>query len=308
MGSAAAAAVGLPRRARAQSSPPLTTVHLGSSTGDDVTPVIYGMKSGIFAKYGLDLQIGRMVGAAAAAMIGGSFDISKSVITTLLDAHVKGLPITLVAAASINNPKAPYVGFLMKKDSPLQSGKDVNNQIVGVGQLGDISQVAMLKWVDDHGGDVKSIKFIDVPTTAAPPAVQQGRVYASESTQPSIQAAITTGGLKLGAILDGLGVGTVLTAWATTKDFSSKNPQVVRAFVRAYKEAATYTNAHHAETVAMMSEFSQVPADIVATMPRATAAPTLVAAQVQPMIEAAAKYGLLDRTFPAAEMIDPNAT
>jgi hypothetical protein len=41
-------------------------------------------------------------------------------------------------------------------------------------------------------------------------------------------------------------------------------------------------------------------------MPRATASPTLIASHIQPAIEASVKYGLLDHSFPAAEMIDAN--
>jgi NitT/TauT family transport system substrate-binding protein len=299
---AAALTAALPRPARAET---LTTLRLGTATGDDVTPIVYGLKAGIFAKYGLDLQLQRMVGATAAGMLGGSFELSKSVISTLLDAHVKNLPITLVAAASVTNLKAPYVGFLLKKDSPSANGKDFNNQVIGLGQLGDTTQVALLKWIDEHGGDYKSLKFIDVPTTAAPAAVDTGRVYASESTQPAIAAAMATGKMKLVPVMDVLGAGALITAWATTVEFSTKHPDLISAFAHAYKEAVTYTNVHHAETVDMMSTFSSVPAEIIATMPRATAAPTLTAAQIQPVIDASVKYGLLARSFPAVDMIDP---
>lgn len=299
------AAAFLPRRAGAQA---LTTLRLGTSSGDDVTPIIYGQKSGIFAKYGLDIQVNRMTGAAAAGLVGGSFDLGKAVITTLLEAHENELPLSVVAAASVLNPKATYVAFLLRKDSPIRTGKDFNDQFVGVGTLTDVGQVAMLKWVDEHGGDAKSIKFVEVPTTAGPAAVDQGRLAASESTYPVIAAALETGRLRIAPILDVLESGCVITAWATTKEFSTKHPDAIRAFARAWRESATYTNVHHGETVEMMSEFTGISAALIAKMPRATAGTTLAPAQIQPVIEAAVKYGTLKRAFPAAELIDPNAT
>ncbi len=305
---AGAALAAAPRLAGAQGAAPLTTLRLGTSSGDDVTPVIYGIKSGIFARAGLELQIDRMTGAAAAALLGGSFDLGKSVITNILQAHVKELPLTVVAAASVFNPKAAYLGLLVRADAPLQSGKDFNNQVVGVGQLGDVSQIAMMAWVDAHGGDARSVKFTEIPTTAAPAAVLAGRVAAAESTQPMIAAALVPGDLRLLTVLDAFGPGSLMTAWATTRDTSGKHPDAIRAFARAYREAAAYTNAHHAETVDMMAAFTGAPASVIASMPRATAAPSVSAAQIQPVIDAAVKYGLLERAFPAGELIDPVVT
>jgi ABC-type nitrate/sulfonate/bicarbonate transport system substrate-binding protein len=305
-GLGAAAAAALPRGARAQTAPALTTLRLGTAPGDDATPVVYGQKAGIFAKYGLDLQIGKITGPAAAALLGGTFDLGKSNITGLFQAHENGLALTLVAAASIENLRVPYVGFMMQKDSPIRTGKDFNNQLVGVAALQDIGWVALSKWVDEHGGDYKSIKFVEIPTGAAPVAVAQGRVVASESTYPAIGAGLDTGKLRLFTPFDTLGSGTVLTAWAATTDFSAKHPDLIRAFVRGWREAATYTNAHHSETVAVMAEFTGIEASIIAAMPRATAGPTVSAGQVQPLIDAAAKYGALKQSFPAADLLDPN--
>jgi len=305
-GAGAAAAAALPQRAAAQAVPGLTTLRLGTAGGDDATPIVYGKKAGIFAKYGLDLQINKVTGPAVAPLIGGSFDLGKSNFTSLLQAYENGIPLTMIAAASIENLRVPYVGFLLQKGAPMRTGKDFENQLVGLAALQDIGQVAMSKWVDENGGDYKSIKFVEVPTPAAPAAVEQGRVFAAESTQPAIAAGLATGKLELFRPFEGLGSGTVITAWVATRDFSTKHPELIRAFARAWREAAIYTNAHHSETVDVMAEFTGIEAPIIATMPRATAGPTLSAAQVQPVIDAAAKYGALKQSFSASDLLDPN--
>ena len=69
----------------------------------------------------------------------------------------------------------------------VQGGEDCA-QLVGLVALQDIGQVALMKWVDEHGGDYKTIKFVEIPTIAAPGAVEEGRVVASECTQPAIAA------------------------------------------------------------------------------------------------------------------------
>lgn len=57
----------------------------------------------------------------------------------------------------------------------------------------------------------------------------------------------------------------------------------------------------------MMSEFTGVPLAIIRTMTRAIAGPSLVPAQIQPIIEAAVRDGRIKQSFPARDLIDSNA-
>ena len=59
----------------------LKTVRVGVAEGDDATPTIYAAKTGIFAKYGLDVQVSAMNSGSAsiAALAGGAVDIAGSV-------------------------------------------------------------------------------------------------------------------------------------------------------------------------------------------------------------------------------------
>lgn len=307
MGTAAVtAAVGAPRRLRAQNTPPLTTIRLGTAGNDDATPIVYGQKAGIFAKYGLDVEINKNPGPAAAALVGGSYDFGKSAITSMLQAHENGLPLTVVAAASVENFRVPYAAFVMKSESPSQSGKDFEGKLIGLVVLKGFGEVAMRKFVDEHGGDQKLLTFIEVPTFSVVGSVDGGRVYASECTYPAIQVGLDTGRMKTAELYRELGNGTILTAWAVTRDYSTANPGIVRAFARAWREAATYTNAHHSATLQMMADFTNIPLDVISRIPRATAAPTFGPGQLQPMIDDCAKYGALKASFPAADIIDPN--
>jgi ABC-type nitrate/sulfonate/bicarbonate transport system substrate-binding protein len=112
--------------------------------------------------------------------------------------------------------------------------------------------------------------------------------------------------MKIAELYRELGSGSILTAWSVTRDYSAAHPDVVRAFARAWREASLYTNAHHGATVDMMADFTAIPADVIAKMPRATATPTMALSQLQTMIDDCAKYGALKASFPAADLIDPN--
>jgi ABC-type nitrate/sulfonate/bicarbonate transport system substrate-binding protein len=79
----------------------------------------------------------------------------------------------------------------------------------------------------------------------------------------------------------------------------------VKTFARVVAAAATYTNAHPAETVKLLADFTGVSADDIARMPRVRNGSSLTPELIQPVIDAAVKYGTTKATFPAADLIDP---
>ena len=66
---------------------------------------------------------------------------------------------------------------------------------------------------------------------------------------------------------------------------------------------AAFVNAHHADTVAMMAEFTGATHARYATVPRVTFATALNVADFQPVIKAAAKYQTIAKGFVASEFV-----
>jgi NitT/TauT family transport system substrate-binding protein len=287
----------------------LEVVRLGGVASDDMTPIVYGQKSGIFARAGLDVQLSRMPNGAsvAAGVLSASFDFGKATMSTLFEAHERGVPFTCVTPSIVYDAKLPYAAFIMAKDATFATGKDFNNQLIAVSGLGDIGSLGLRAWVEQHGGDPKSLRFVEVPLSAAAAAIEEHRVAAAETSQPAFGAAMEGGKVRALQALDAIAPTFLLAAWFTTAAFSAKHPDVVRAYCRAWADSATYTNAHRAETAAMMAEFTGVPLALVQRMTRAVAGITLVPAQIQPVIDAAVRYGVIKQGFPAREIIDANA-
>ena len=53
----------------------------------------------------------------------------------------------------------------------------------------------------------------------------------------------------------------------------------------------------------LLAEFLQISPDVIHKMTRGVFGITLNAADIQPVIDVAAKYGMIDRPFPAQELI-----
>jgi ABC-type nitrate/sulfonate/bicarbonate transport system substrate-binding protein len=128
---------------------------------------------------------------------------------------------------------------------------------------------------------------------------------AAEIATPVLTTAMDTGDFRIVPIYNAIAPLFMVSAWFTSRQFSTANPELVRTFARVVADSAAYVNAHHAETAAVVAEFTSVPMSQVQRMPRSVQGSRLDPALLQPAIDAAAKYGSLKASFPAQDLIDP---
>jgi NitT/TauT family transport system substrate-binding protein len=279
----------------------------GSAADDDATPFLYAQKAGLFARAGIEatIQPMRSGSAVASAVLGGTFQFGKSSVMSLINARGRGhAPVVIVAPAGIYESAAPVTGLLVKADGPIKTAADLNNQVVAVSALNDLYTITTKAWIDQHGGNSSSIQLTEIPISAVPEAVAAGRVAAGNLLEPDLTVAAEAHKTRvLGHPFDSLGRRFTFSAWFTTADYASKNKDVVEKFVAALRDAATYTNAHHAETAQALADFTKIDVAVIRRSTRSTGGTTLEASDVQHLIDMAVKYKALPTAFDAREML-----
>lgn len=290
----------------------LTTIRIASAPDEDILGALYGQQAGYFQKVGLtvDVQPANNGSAVAAAVVGGSIDIGKSSMISLLAAFQRGIPIVIIAPAANYNAAAPTIGMLVAKDSPIHDARDLNGKTLSVSSLNDQFQMANELWVDVNGGDSKTLKFVELPTSAAPDAVADGRVAASTIVMPNLARAVDSGKCRIvGRPFDAIGRLWTIAAYFTTRDYATKNRDLILRFRTALFQASAYVNAHPAETAQALATFTGTPLATVQHMTRTTLGTTMDAKLIEPLIAPAVKYGLLKQAFDPRTMIyDPGST
>jgi NitT/TauT family transport system substrate-binding protein len=286
--------------------PPIV-IRVGLVANDDAaTPLLYAQRAGLFAKAGIDLQLELQTSGAAvtAAVMSGTFDIGKSSIIPLISAHQHGLPVAIVAPASIWDGKSEFAALLVRSDEPVKTGKDLEGKLVGVQSLNDLNQIATQAWVAQHGGDPSTLKFVEFPMVAGAAALKGDRIDAAAFVEPVLADALTGGQLRaLPGAFGAIAPQYLFAAWFSSKSWVHDHPDAAREFAAILATAAQYTNAHHRETAAMVSKFTSIPLTEVEHMTRTPSGTKLDASLLQPVIDAAVKYKVLPAGFPASEMI-----
>lgn len=287
-------------------TPTQTTIRVASNASDDVTPLLYAKKTGMFAAAGLDVELTRMNSGAAvsAGVLGGSIDIGKSSVVTLIAAHARGLPIEIVAPGALWISTAPIAGLLVKKDGPVMSARDLVGKTVVVAALGDLNDISTRAWVDQNGGDSRAVHFLEVPGSAALAALVAGRVDGVNIGNPEFSTMLSSGQVRLlGHPDDAIAKRFLVSAYFASSTYVAQNATAVTNFARVLRAAASYTNTHPAETLPITAEFWGIEPAVLASMARDTIGLSVDPREIQPLIDTTVKYAEIGLTFDAREMI-----
>jgi NitT/TauT family transport system substrate-binding protein len=298
----ALATTAAPAPAAAQSLPVLRIAVLPT---DSVSEAFDALELGIFKRDGLDVQLTMLSNgpAVAAAVAGGAADIGASSLVNLAIAHQHGVPIGLIAPAGIYSSRAATIGLVVLKSSPIRTAKDLDGKIVGVDSLKSLATTTTSAWADRNGGDAKSLRFVEMGFGPMGAALESGRVDAAYIAEPALDAVLAGSGRLLAKPLDAVANTFVLGAWFSTLDFAAQHPDLIRRFVQAMIETADWANKNPRAAGAILAKYTQTPVND--NIPRLPQAGTFDPAMVQPLLDACAKYGVLDRPIAATELYVP---
>lgn len=290
--------------ARAQG---LATVRVGMAPTDGITPLLYGIRNGAFKDAGLDVQlvVGNNGAAQTAAVLGGSLDVAAAALMPLLNAHVKGVPLSVIAGSTIYNPAAPTAGACVLKSSRFRSFGDLGGATVMTSTLRSLSEVGVRALVDRSGSPAATLKFIEAPYSVMAAALAEGSADVGVLSEPALTLAMDEGNLRtLGDPNAGIDPkGYLIAVFCCAAPYLERNRDVVARFTRTLYAVTAYTNAHHGDTVSLIADYTHIAPELVRRMTRQTIATSLNAGMIQPAIDVAAKYAYIDRWFDAQELL-----
>ena len=208
----------------------------------------YGNKLGTFQKNGLAVTVSEITQAKMIqATIGGSVDIALASGATLAFA-AKGAPLTGVAALS--GPPSILVLVVAPK-SPITSIDQLRHRTVAVSNLGSLTDWAVSQTALHEHWPSADIKRVSVGDTGA--RIATLRTGAADAAVVDIAAAFNLEERGEAKIL--VNFGDLIAKFQNQIVYASnalikKNPDAVRAFVRAWLQTVAYARDHRDETVA----------------------------------------------------------
>jgi NitT/TauT family transport system substrate-binding protein len=284
----------------------LETVRALSLPIDPAKQILYSMQAGIFRKHGLQVELSAMGSGAAmfAAVVGGSAEFGAGSLFSVFSAYGRGIPVRIVAPIAVYDTDRCDSWLLVRKDSPFHTPRDLNGKVMGADAPNDIYVASTRAWIDQHGGDGKSIRSLGLNASEQLTALDQGRVDLVVLKPPFLTLAMGSGRMRaLGKPLDAIAPRFLLSCWIATTDYIAKNPATVKAFVAGLTEGGHYTNRHQAETIDMVAQFAKQDPTQLREGVRTVIAESVSLADIQKPLDFAYNHGVIDKQYDAKVML-----
>jgi NitT/TauT family transport system substrate-binding protein len=294
--------------ARAQSDLPL--IRVGAGLDDETTALLYAAQSGMFRRAGLNVDVQRFNSGSVitAAVAGGSLDAGKVNTMSAITAYARGIPMKLIAPAGGWNSDAPIRGIVVAENAPIHLATDFKGATIGTSSLGDIDMYASQAWIDQNGGDSKTVKFVEVSPPTMTAAIDQGRITGAVIGEPLLSSALNTKKYRIAAACnDAIAKRWEISVVVARADWIDSHRAVLETFVRVLHDASIYVGAHENVAAPMIAQFIGIDAATALNARHPIRSPYLTAAAIQPPIDTAAKYGLIPKAFSATDIISAAA-
>ena len=158
-------------------------------------------------------------------------------------------------------------------------------------------------WIDKTGGDSSTVKFIEIPFPPTPEAIASGRVDGAYLAEPFYTIALKKHQARLlDTGVEAIAPDFVSTVWFTSLPWARTHADTVARFQKALSEAADWANSHQALCIPIIVKYLNSDPALTAQTTRPYYPDRLIAAQVQPYIDVAARYTHF-APFPAADLI-----
>ena len=246
-------------------------------------------------------------GAISAAVVSGAADIGSSNPVSLEIGFDKGLPVTIIGGAAFQDSKKPTNGLLaVLASGPIHSAKDLNGKTIAISGLGNTIDLGTRNWIDQHGGDSSTVKFVESSMPAMAAGIAAGRLDSGGLDASTLNSA-PKGQLRMvGSTLDSFGTMWVQSSWFTSKAYATAHPDIVRKYMAAIRSAGEWANSHPAEAIVMFARHTKY---TVAELQTSVRPPfitrPITPAELQVTIDVATKYNFVKAKFPARDLLSP---
>ena len=241
-------------------------LHVGKAAQEasPLLPVDVGVKTGIFAKHGLDVEIANFSGGGKLhqAMEAGSVDIGAGA----------GPELALIAkgAAEIaianDFPPVTFIGIAVPADSPVRTIDDLKGKKIGVSSAGSLTYWLALELAKKKGWGPSGVEVVPIGNGAAS-IVAAFRTHAVDADVAATSIVFNMETDKVGRLLvpasqyeGNLAAGVIFAR----NQLVASNPDIVRRFLAGLFDTIDFMRTHKDETVEIESAVTGFPVAVQA--------------------------------------------
>jgi len=218
-------------------------------------PWYVAVGKGYFKEEGLNVSIMPSKGTADAILqvVSGVAEMGFIDIPSLVASGSAAASIKIVA---VNYQKPPYCVFSLDPGANIREPKQMANLELGSSTASFLPRI-MQAFMEMNGVDSKTLKVINIDGASRVPMLAARKVASVDQflmSEPAIRRAVTDA-KPVCMFLGDFGLDIYSNSIGTTEDFLTKNPDVVKKFVRAALRGWQYALAHPQEAAQIQLQY-----------------------------------------------------
>ncbi|MCK6210775.1 ABC transporter substrate-binding protein [Georgenia sp. EYE_87] len=274
----------------------LTPVLIGTQPIVDSAPLYLGKQEGFFEEEGIDLEIESAGGGAAVvpSVVSGTYQFGRGNLLSTMLAVEQGLDLRCIANANSTAGEPDIGAVVVTGDSPIQSVADLGGRTVSVNTLENIGDTTIRTVVDEAGGDAAAVKFVEVPFSEAPAALELGQVDAAWILEPFLTEALDSGARVLSYNFSEFHPELDISCVFTTQSLIDEDPELVESFRTAMNRSLEYSQENPDAVREIVGTYTEIEPDVLERMTIPVFRPEFSREAAELLGQKAVEFGTLD--------------
>lgn len=279
----------------------LEVARVGLLPNAETAAIRLGAQKGFFKEAGIDLQMTDTSSGAAAitALIAGQFDVVFANTVSTMQGRDKGLPLTMIAAASTSTgvQNKDFSALVVSSKNTMKSAKELAGKTVASNTVKNIGEITARLSVAKAGGDASSVKVVEMPFENMEQALEQGQIDAAWMVEPFHTTAIEHGLRDIASNYVDTAPRLTAAAFVSTDKIVGQKAEMIKRLRAAIVKTADYANAHPEEIRALIPTFTKITPAIAQkfVIPRYDA--EVNAASLEAMLPEMVRLGMISKDF-----------
>jgi len=243
-------------------SPGQYTIRANVDKDCTATPWLVGEQKGFFKANNISFVDSGSLdwSLMPSALVAGKTDVYDAEVNALINlrqggARVVGVVRSNAEPSPSDTVHSHHMQWLVLNGSPY-SADSIKTLVasghkpkVAVGALGICADLETQAWFRQYNLTKDNFEFIVMPDPDQEAALRQGQIDIAVLHPPFYTAAQQHGGVRvLTTSYDAFGSEGGYSLLVFTEDYIKKNPEAVRAFIRAFKDSERWSNDHPTES------------------------------------------------------------
>jgi NitT/TauT family transport system substrate-binding protein len=284
----------------------LPVVRMGGQIIEPSAEPYYGDQAGIFVANGIAPQVSTLGNGAAMvqAVAGGDLDAGLANPLQLAIAMTRNIPVQAIAVACIYTKAVADANFVVAKNSPIKTPKDFIGSTIGIGALGDFSQISLFAWLEANGVPRTSVKFVELAVPQIGAALDRNQIQGGFLVEPFKSEAVKAGLVRDFADTFAAVAPEIATVmWFASSAWLRKNPDTAKKLVKAIYATGEWANTHNAQAAEILAKVTKIDLAALNRLQRRLFASHFDPKYVENTLTLAARFGALAKPLTVSEFV-----